>query len=33
MKEGTILLETTVERRIDPDSYTGDKDPHLRNWN
>lgn len=39
-KEGTVLLETTVERRVDPDSYTGDTkptedtpDPHLRNWN
>ncbi len=40
-REGTVLLETTVERRTDPDSYIGDSqpdsadspDPHLRIWN
>lgn len=40
-KEGTVLFETTVERRTDPDSYIGDgqpgstdsPDPHLRIWN
>ena len=44
MVEGTTLLETVVERRVDPDSYTGDArpsgdtvsdapDPHIRHWN
>lgn len=40
-QEGTALLEATVERRNDPDSYIGDSqpdsadspDPHLRIWN
>ena len=38
-KEGTVLLEATVERRTLPDSYTDGKpeedapDPHVRNWN
>jgi len=39
VKEGTTLLEAVVERRVDPDSYTGstsneeNTDPHIRNWN
>lgn len=39
-KEGTVILEATVERRSDPDSYIGDNTPaddspdhHLRSWN
>ena len=38
-REGTIILEALVERRIAKDAYTGDNpeedtpDPHIRNWN
>ena len=31
VREGTVLLETLVERRTVTDSYTSD--PHIRNWN
>jgi len=38
VKEDTVLLEAVVEKRVDPDSYTGPEsndeapDPHIRNW-
>lgn len=38
-REGTVILEALVERRVPKDSYTGDSpeedtpDPHVRNWN